>query len=251
MTETYFIKKLAALEITASHYSSNIIQYATNWLSDKIKQPDLLFQPIDPKNIKNGKFYFLYYDLKSNNKMVMYSPVFLIDTKFTKYGTVFYGISLNFLPIKQRYLFFNEIFQNYDKTFYEMETFNNSSKELPIEIPAQYIYDILKSMGFEWAIREFLLSRMNKLIIEKAYEISFQDMCKFCSFDSSVLTGVKESQLAQIWQKKIKEQSEREREQLLHLMENGVKTPELIETYNRNHPSMNEKQIKAFLKKLK
>jgi esterase/lipase len=65
---------------------------------------------------------------------------------------------------------------------------------------------MLKRIGFEWAIRKLEAKKINKI-----YKISTNVLSKFITMSTASFTKVDDNKLIQIWQKKIKDQSEREK----------------------------------------
>jgi hypothetical protein len=79
------------------------------------------------------------------------------------------------------------------------------------------------SIGFEYCIRQFDLSKVNKAI-----EISSDYLDTFLTIDTEVFTKVDEGALMRIWVAKIKDQDKRQFEVAKKLMENYDKMTDII-----------------------
>lgn len=236
--EEYLTQKLTAVENLAGFEGLTLQKYSNNWLNSKIKEPDKMFCPVPANNMQIGKFYWMLYDMESNNKMIQYSPIFLIDYRKNINGHFIFGISLNFLPIKIRLVFFQQLFQPYSKKLFELDSYYDVAKEPAVDgIKFENMYALLKRIGFEWAIREYPMVRNNHVLIQKAFEVSFQDVAKFLTIDTSHYTGVREDKIGEIWLSKLKDRDNREKEMLLTMMRTGKTTEELKKEFQKGHSS--------------
>jgi len=200
----YFFKKIGILELLYGTGITARMETSTLWLSEKLKSADILFYPAS--EILIGKFYFMFYAMKEKNPLENIAAVMIIGKQ--KFDTdVYYGLNFNYLPIELRERFFNELFKGLNTKFYNDESKNNVLSEAPLDITFSGVYNILKGIGFEWAIREIL-----PIAIEECYVISFQELNKFCNINLQQLTGMTDEALAEIAMKKFKNQSKREQD---------------------------------------
>ncbi len=174
-------------------------------------------------DIVKGGFYFMFYDLngKSSN-MEKYNPVFIID----QIDNYIYAVSINFIPLNIRILLFNEIVNS---SLQQMKNNIDTQiiKQLPIQgINFSNIYKLLFSIGFEWSIRKFDYSKINKI-----YKINTNIISNFITMSTEKLTQVNDSKLVQIQNKKITEQQQRHQD----LMDN------ILSNYDNIQKTLNEK----------
>lgn len=165
-----------------------------------------LLQPVKLNNVQNGMFYFLMYDLSGKTtNMEKFSPILMLDFIDSVGTKKLYGLSLNFIPVAIRTIFFNIIF-NYNLDVLQYNMSKDLNKEYALKnINFVNIYNMLKEIGFEWAIREF-----NILLLDKIYKVSTNLITEYITMSTSMLTKVDDNKLVQIWQKKIESQNERE-----------------------------------------
>lgn len=170
---------------------------------------------INVTSIEQGKFYFMLYNIQGKiSKLEKFNPLFAldwIDMDNTKY---LYAVSINFLPITVRVMFFNTIFNNNLKVFSD----NNLNKQIKSQIPIigfnlSKAYNMLKSIGFEWAIRKFDIRLINKVAC-----INNNILDKFITMSTYKLTGVDDGKLIDIWKSKLDKQEQREKKFISELI---------------------------------
>lgn len=224
--------------------------YGTNaeFIIDGINNSTDNIMPINLNNIEAGKFYFIFYNLsgKSTN-MEKFNPLFVIDTVDMDNTRYIYGVSINFLPVTVRTVFFNNLC-NFN--------LSNIEKNLKVDLNSEYafeninfanIYKLLYSIGFEWSIRRFDCKLVNKTI-----NISTDILPKFITMSTVKMTGVDDLKLIDIWHKKIQEQEERHKKLLKEILGDYKKMDkELTDNYNttsKNNDNL-EKSL-ALIKKI-
>ena len=170
--------------------------------------------PINLVNIEKGKFYFVFYDLSGKStKMEKFNPLLIIDWNDQDSTRYIYGVSINFIPVSIRTVFFNSLCNFNIKTL-EYNSKLETEKQYPLEnINFANIYKLLYSIGFEWSIRKF-----DAKLVNKVYNISTNILPKFLTMATSQLTGVDDSKLVDIWNKKIKEQETRHNKLLKEIL---------------------------------
>lgn len=182
-----------------------VSENSTKWLLKRLQSPEEGFKAVKLNDVYIGKFYYLLYDLHSKrSKMEQYSPVLLVDYRNVSGKKIIYGISLNFIPQNIRLLFFDSFldsFQNVFKPLDSKEKIGNNEKPLPINF--EIAFKALDKIGFQYTIREFDIEQINK-----AYEVSMNTLPRFMTVNSTVITGVDENKLANIWLSKLKNREE-------------------------------------------
>jgi len=182
-----------------------VSENSTEWLLKRMQNPDETFKAVKAKNMYVGKFYFMLYDLQGKtSKMEQYSPILLVDYRKVAIKRLLYGISLNFLPQNIRLLFFDGFLNSFKNVFLPLdskEKAGNAEKPLPINF--KIAFDSLDKIGFQYVIREFDMDLVNK-----AYEVSMQQLPRYMTVNSTVLTGVDEKKMAEIWLSKLKNREE-------------------------------------------
>lgn len=188
------------------------------------------------KNINKGQFYFMYYDLRGKTSLMeKLNPIFTLDW-FDLQGTRYlYAISLNFIPVNIRTIFFNTIINNNLQTI-----INNIDKSVDRQenlklIGFETIYKMLKSIGFEWAIRKFDIR-----LIDKVYLIDTNIINKYITMSTAKITKVDDAKLIQIWQKKISEQQQREQKLINELLNNYSEMQQQFDLSYKNIKQSNE-----------
>jgi len=171
---------------------------------------------INSNNTKIGEFYFIFYNLNSKlSKMEQIIPCIYLGEIDTIEGKKSLCFSFNFLPVAIRTIFIDKILEKYDKNLIKnnlLEKNINDEKNYK-ELNFNYMYKALKSIGFEYAIREILTDKINKI-----FKISTKDLVKFITMNTYLFTNVPEDKLAQIWVNKLKDKDEREKEFLKKLI---------------------------------
>lgn len=158
------------------------------------------------QNFIRGSFYFVYYDLQGKSSaMEKFNPILLLDNFDINNTRTYFVLNLNFLPVTIRVLFFNNIL-NYNLDIIEYNNEQDTLKQKSLDgINFVNIYNMLKRIGFEWAIRKLDIKLINKI-----YKINTNLLPEFITMSTHTFTKVDDNKLVQIWQKKIKEQTERE-----------------------------------------
>lgn len=202
----WLISRLEEIRNVAKEKNIDNVTLSTNWVLEKIKKPTEYFTPVDPKRILAGKFYVIFYNLKSSNsKLEKYSISLVIDERKYKTKRVILGMNIHFLPLKARILFFNAIFNSTHKIFETNKDAKSSLKEQPIPgVDYKTINKILEKIGFEYSIRLY-----EEALIDKCYSVSLLDSDKLILFNSRVMTGVDENTIANIWKSKQKDNTDR------------------------------------------
>jgi hypothetical protein len=205
--------------------------YLTNseFITDSINSQSKDVLPITAGDLEKGKFYFIFYDLKGkSSKMEKFNPLFLIDWNDQDNTRYLYAVSINFIPVGIRTVFFNNLYN------FNLGTLEDNNKK---DIDKQYalentnfanIYKLLYSIGFEWSIRKFDVRLINKI-----YTISTSILPKFITMSTARLTGVDDLKLIEIWNKKITEQEARQKKLIKEILGDYKKmSDELNNTFN-------------------
>lgn len=196
-------------ELGNSMYKVNSDTVMT-WLREKDAKRML---PVNLSEIEKGKFYFLLYDLDGkSSKMEKYNPIFVIDWTVIDSKKYLFAININFIPVAIRVIIFNTIFNS------DLKKFDNPNEIVDKQDPIVGMsfgkcYKLLKSIGFEWAIRKFEASKLNK-----SYLIDMNSIKEFVTMSTATITGVDDGKLFDIWKKKITEQDQREADLIKELI---------------------------------
>jgi hypothetical protein len=115
------------------------------------------------KDLTWGKFYIINYNF---GKCKMLCPIFIIphpqDKKLYN-PEIFYAINIMYLPIKQRIEFFNLIFERFPSIIDFNDDKTNVSQEKQIKnVTFDFFYKILKSMGLQFSIRGYSITKIDK-----------------------------------------------------------------------------------------
>lgn len=183
----------------------SLSENSTKWLLERLKNNDDTFKPILPKKMYVGKFYYMLYDLNGkSSKMEQFSPILLVDYRKVMGKIILYGISLNFIPLNVRLLFFDNFLDSFQNIFDPIDSDSKKGgKEKPLPINFKIAFDSLDKIGFQYIIREFDVDKINKV-----YEVNMQSLPRFLTVNTTVLTGVDEMKLAEIWYSKLKNREE-------------------------------------------
>lgn len=202
--------------------SEYIINALNNGSSSDIENVNL-------SSIEKGKFYFMYYNLQGKtSNMEKFNPILFVDSFDIDNTRMLFGISINFIPVAIRTVFFNMLCN------YSLDTLStNSTQDIIKQEPLNNIdfniaYKLLKNIGFEWAIRKFDIKLVNKI-----YVINTNILPKFITMSTHKLTGVDDTKLMEIYQVKIQKQNEREQKMI----------KELLSDYNNLNKSLNDSYI--------
>lgn len=193
-------------------YSNN-----TEAISKEMNNPrSELIQQVQLNNLRKGGFYFMFYDLDGkSSKMEKFNPILLIDWFDINNTRMIYAVSINFIPVSIRTMFFNNLLNfNLDVIEKNEKLAFNKQDELEA-INFTNIYKLLSTIGFEWSIRKFDIKKINKL-----YKVSTNILPKFITMSTAKFTGVDDGKLVEIWQKKIKEQEQRHKKIINEILNN-------------------------------
>lgn len=213
MLQTDFLK----IQINLDYQTNSNQMYQKNgeFIADEMNaSKSLVIQPINLSAIERGKFYFIFYDLQGkSSKLEKFNPLFVIDWYDDGKTRQMFGISLNFIPIAIRVVFFNLIC-NYNLNTIESNTNKILSKQESFsDITFGKMYKILQGIGFEWAIRKFDVKKINKV-----YAVSTNIMPKFITMSTAKFTNVDDGKLIEIWQKKLSDQKTREKQVIKEIL---------------------------------
>lgn len=216
------------IKLMYNEFGSNLYLKCAEEITDILNDTnDLNSKTINLSELERGKFYFIFYDLqgKSSN-MEKFNPIFVID--WTDNKKYIYGVSINFIPVSVRTVFFNNLF-NYNLDVVEKNMDLKIENQLPIKsINFELIYNMLYKIGFEWSIRKFESPLINKVNV-----ISTNILATFISMSTAKFTGVNDLKLVEIWHKKIKEQDVRHKKIIAELLSDYTKmNSELTIQYN-------------------
>lgn len=209
----------------------------TEYITDGLNGGSEEIVPINLVNLEKGKFYFMFYDLKGKStKMEKFNPLFIIDWNDQDSTRYIYGVSINFIPVSIRTVFFNSIC-NFNTKILEDNNKIETEQQYALEnINFANIYKLLYSIGFEWSIRKF-----DAKLVNKVYNISTNILPTFLTMSTAQLTGVDDGKLIDIWNKKIKEQEERHNKLLKDILgdyknmqKELTKAYESVDTRNTN-----------------
>lgn len=221
--------------------------YETNsiFISENIKGPkENVLKECNFGHLYKGSFYFIYYDLTEKTSMMeKLNPVLLLDYLDINNIRTYFVLNINFLPITIRVLFYNEIFnQNLDILKFNIDEDVMTQKPLN-GISFQVIYNMLKSIGFEWAIRKLEHNKINKI-----YKLNTNYLVPFITMSTARFTKVNDSKLIEIWKAKIKDQDERHKKVINDLLNSYDKMKnefsELYTSFNEKTENLRE-SIKA------
>lgn len=184
--------------------------YTTNaeFIRDEISNINSkVIQKENVNKLERGKFYFIVYDLNGkSSKMEKFNPLFVLDWFDRNNTRMLYAVSVNFLPVAIRTVFFNNI-TNFNLDILEKNENYDLKNERPFNnINFLNIYNLLKTIGFEWAIRQFDMRLINDINV-----ISTNILTEFITMSTVQFTGVDDLKLLDIWKKKITQQEEREK----------------------------------------
>lgn len=188
-----------------------------------------IVQEVNLDSIESGKFYFMYYDLQGKtSKWEKINPLFILDCFDINNTRMVFGVSLNYMPMDQRVVFFNKIC-NFNLDVINKNTTLSVSSQYPFKHSNFYnIYKLLQSVGLEYTIRKFDMRLINKINV-----ISTTFISEFISMSTSKITGVNDNTIIQLWRKKILTQQSRQ--------ENMIK--ELTNDYNEINKTLTKEYL--------
>jgi hypothetical protein len=210
-------------------YGSGLYLKSMEFFSNEINNSNsTVVQQVRASSLMKGRFYFMFYDLAGKtSKMEKFNPILLIDWIDSQGTRKLYGLSINFIPVAIRTMFFNNVL-NYNLSVIEKNKTKKMENQLPLDaINFANIYKLLGAIGFEWAIREFDIKLVNKI-----YQVSTEILTEFLTMSTSRFTGVDDAKLVEIWKKKIMEQEARHKKIIAELLNDyGKMNKELNTTY--------------------
>lgn len=161
-----------------------------------------------------GKFYFMLYNItgKTSN-MEKFNPILAVDYVDRNGTRMLYGLSINFIPVNVRVNLFNTIL-NHNLDILEKNEDLDVNKQYELKnINFASIYSLIKSIGFEWALREFDMKLVNRLT-----EIDTKMLPQFITMSTVKFTGVNDNKLGEIWEAKLKNREQREKDMIAKLL---------------------------------
>lgn len=161
-----------------------------------------------------GKFYFMLYNItgKTSN-MEKFNPILAVDYVDRNGTRMLYGLSINFIPVNVRVNLFNTIL-NHNLDILEKNEDLDVNKQYELKnINFASIYSLIKSIGFEWALREFDMKLVNRLT-----EIDTKMLPQFITMSTVKFTGVNDNKLGEIWAAKLKNREQREKDMIAKLL---------------------------------
>lgn len=203
------------IKIQHQEVGGNMYKDNTDFITKNINDPrskDIV--PVSLASVEKGKFYFMFYDLSGKSSgMEKFNPLFIIDWNDQDGTRYLYGVSINFIPVSIRTVFFNSLC-NFNLDIIEKNIEKPIDKQIAFgNINFANIYKLLYAIGFEWSIRKFDCKLINKVC-----EISNQILPTFLTMSTAQLTGVDDGKLIEIWNKKITEQESRQTKLIQELM---------------------------------
>ena len=169
------------------------------YLMEKITKSDDEYEAINISDIKVGSFCFIRYQDPSN--WMMWSPVFIIDSKKFDNKVVIFAVNLNFIPLEIRTVIF-------DPYFIE----KNFDINLPLKVNYKGMYDELLKWGFEYSLVEY-----NAIQIRMVHQIEMNSVPRFL-MSGHPLTRYDPQKLIQIWTKKLETRDQRHNEMMNSLV---------------------------------
>lgn len=168
---------------------------------------DVLNIPV--KNISLGGFYFLHYLDESN--WMQYSPIFLVDFKKFENKIILLAINFNFIPLEVRVLIFDPYLNEKDFT-------NNNL----LNVSYESMYNILRKVGFEYALMEFDASR-----IKLVHKIKMDLLPRFL-YHQHPINVYDPNKLMEIWNSKVEKRDQRHQEIILSTLDEFYKVSDDI-----------------------
>jgi hypothetical protein len=216
-----------AVEQKYRELSTSMYEVHSDFILNKINNssdPDI--QITNLGSIEKGKFYFMMYDLRGkSSNMEKFNPILAVDWIDDMNTRHLYGVSINFIPVAIRIVFFNTLLNHNLKTLRDNSTKDTGSQEALKGINFSDVYTLLRKIGFEWSLRKFDLTK-----IDKVMAVSTNILPEYITMSTWKITGVDDGKLLSIWQKKIAEQDERHRRLIA----------ELINDYDKMSKDLNE-----------
>lgn len=194
---------------------TKLSENSTSWLVSKLQNNDDTVQQVTLAEMTVGKFYFMMYNLAGKtSKIEQYNPILFVDFKHVGNTKILFGLSLNFLPLRMRLVFFDKLLDNYPHVFEKKDSKSKKGQpEQPLgHINYNSVYNLLSKIGYEYVIREFDIRLINQV-----YEVSMSKLPQFLTINTYTFTNVDDEKLAQIWLAKLKTREERHQQLLLNI----------------------------------
>lgn len=191
----------------------NIVQqYKDNTLffSPAYSKPntDNTVMVIDKGKMQKGRFYFLHY--ADDSTWMRYSPIMTVGFKRFNNMIVIQAINLNFIPLKERGLFFDKFIKNFEKE--DQLNWVNYEK----------VYSELLRIGYEYALVEY-----NLAMIKTVHKIHFSILDRFI-YSGYVKVKYDPKKLYEIWSVKLETKAARHNEILKMMVDDFYKIDEEI-----------------------
>lgn len=166
---------------------------------EKYQKSDKLVTSVAVSDIQIGGFYFLQY-LDDSNWM-QYSPIFTTDFRKFNNMIILFGVNFNFIPLEVRVSIFDKFI-----------TEENFEKDTPLKADYQGAYKELLKFGFEYAMVEY-----NLIQVKYVHKISIDVVPRFL-YAQHPKNKYDPNKLMQIWNAKIGEKSERNKEMMASML---------------------------------
>lgn len=193
-------------------HGARLPQHAAQVVYDELASPGKYMVPGD--DLRVGGFAFMLYDLTGKtSRMEQYSPVLIVDQRQVLTKRYVWGLSMNFIPVNTRVVFFDQLLNNYEKTLKDNAKVTDVSKERVLTgVSFEAVYRLLQAIGYEYALRQFDITLINQF-----YNVSTNFLDMFMTFDTQRFTGVDEGKLLEIWMAKLEKQEQRHQEMMIKL----------------------------------
>jgi hypothetical protein len=196
-----------------------IPKLADEWIQHVIQNPTITFRECSPTEIKTGKFYFMLYNMGGKtSRLEQFNPVLVVDFKIKQNVPIIWAASLNFIPRNQRLTYFDWFFDRQKTLVLKNEKIENSKNQFEYELDLETMYDSLDQIGYAYAIREWVVPKINKV-----WEVGIQDIPYFLTFNTEKFTGVDEKKLFEIWLAKLNDRDERKQKKIQELNQDVTK----------------------------
>jgi len=193
------------VKVNMKVYGNNLSETFKNnslYFLDLYKRSIDDFKTVATKDIIPGGFYFLHYHNDSN--WMKYSPVFVTEYRKISNKIIIMAINFNFIPLEVRVLLFDKFITEKD--------FKNDKNDTYLKVDFQGAYDELRNLGFEYALMEFDVSK-----IELANKVSLLLLPRFL-YHQHPINKYDPNKLIEIWAAKIEKREQRHKEMTLALL---------------------------------
>jgi len=161
---------------------------------------------INKGKMMKGRFYFLHYADDSN--WMKYSPILAVDFKRFNNMIVIQAVNLNFIPLRERGLFFDRLIKNFEKD----DQLN--------WINYQKIYSELLRIGYEYALVEY-----NLALVKTVHKIDITIIDRFI-YSGYVKNKYDPKKLYEIWVAKLETKAARHEEIIKFMLDDFYKMDE-------------------------